>query len=40
EKNRAEEGSASLASMLSRPAPLGYACYFRGLARQALSPQR
>jgi hypothetical protein len=26
--------------MLCLPATLGYACYFRGLARAALSPQR
>ncbi|MBZ4369354.1 transporter, partial [Klebsiella pneumoniae] len=26
--------------MLCLTATLGYACYFRGLARQALSPQR
>lgn len=39
-KNTVEEGSESFGYMLCLTATLGYACYFRGLARQALSPQR
>ena len=38
-KNTVEEGSESFGYMLCLTATLGYACYFRGLARQAL-PQR
>ncbi|HDH1783398.1 TPA: transporter [Klebsiella quasipneumoniae subsp. similipneumoniae] len=38
-KNTVEEGSESFGYMLCLTATLGYACYFRGLARQALSPQ-
>ncbi|MEH9126582.1 transporter [Klebsiella pneumoniae] len=39
-KNTVEEGSESFGYMLCLTATLGYACYFRGLARQALSSQR
>ncbi|PLP36925.1 transporter, partial [Klebsiella variicola] len=39
-KNTVEEGSESFGYMLCLTATLGYACYFRGLARQPLSPQR
>ncbi|HCT3489089.1 TPA: transporter [Klebsiella variicola] len=39
-KNTVEEGSESFGYMLCLTATLGYACYFRGLARQTLSPQR